>query len=173
MPPGRPKTTSRKTSEGENVEAFFKFVKNQDPYVIIGWPERVGKDRHKIGPLRENEKTPLTIAEIATVHEFGAPEAGIPERSMLRANDFKNRKLYRQLINTMTKQIFKGDLKPLQVLELLGLKIVTDVKNRIREGIKPDLKPATIKRKGSSKPLIDTGQLINSVSHQVKKKGDQ
>lgn len=31
----------------------------------------------------------------------------------------------------------------------------------------PPLKPETIKRKGSSKPLIDTGRLRNSITHKV------
>ena len=31
----------------------------------------------------------------------------------------------------------------------------------------PSLKPETIKRKGSSKPLIDTGRLSNSITHKV------
>lgn len=31
----------------------------------------------------------------------------------------------------------------------------------------PPLKPETVKRKGSSKPLIDTGKLRNSITHKV------
>jgi phage gpG-like protein len=173
MAKGRVKTTRKKTPYGERVDAFFRFVKNKDPHVIVGWPEEVGKVNHEMGPLQENAKTPLKIAEIATIHEFGAPEAGIPERSMLRANDFKNKKKYLQVINRLTTEVFEGKMKPINVLEVVGLMVVSDVKNRIREGIEPALKPETIRRKGSSKPLIDTGQLVNSVSHQVKTKGDK
>jgi hypothetical protein len=41
------------------------------------------------------------------------------------------------------------------------------IKQRIANGIAPPNSPYTIARKGSSKPLIDTGQLRNSITYQV------
>jgi len=45
------------------------------------------------------------------------------------------------------------------------------IKETITEGRGewPPLKPATIKRKGSSKPLIDTGKLRASITHKIDK----
>ncbi len=42
------------------------------------------------------------------------------------------------------------------------------VKEKITEGIPPPLRETTIARKGSSKPLIDTGTLRASITHKVK-----
>ncbi len=39
---------------------------------------------------------------------------------------------------------------------------------KIQRGIDPALKDATIAKKGSSTPLIETGQLINSIDFEVK-----
>ena len=51
-----------------------------------------------------------------------------------------------------------------QLLNTLGAKAAADVKNTIRQGIPPPNSPETIRRKGSSRPLIDTGQLINAIT---------
>jgi phage gpG-like protein len=54
-------------------------------------------------------------------------------------------------------------------LGLVGQQVVSDVKGRILEGegIPPPNAPSTVRRKGSSRPLVDTGQLLNSLTYQV------
>ena len=42
---------------------------------------------------------------------------------------------------------------------------------KIDEGLQPPLKPATIAAKGSSTPLIDTGQLYGQITHEVESDG--
>jgi len=55
----------------------------------------------------------------------------------------------------------------LDVCENLGMQIENAIRLKILSNIPPPLKESTVKRKGSSVTLIDTGQMLASVSHQV------
>lgn len=52
-------------------------------------------------------------------------------------------------------------------LELVGAFLEGKIVDKITSGISPALKPATIKAKGSSTPLIDTGEMLDQVSHEM------
>ena len=56
-----------------------------------------------------------------------------------------------------------------QILRVAGAFLEGRIKEKITEGDPdwPPLRPETIKRKGSSKPLIDTGKLRASITHKV------
>ena len=129
-----------------------------------------GKPRVKIGVLGGGDHGPdLTNAELATIHEFGAPRAGIPERSFLRGTfDAKNRE-WQKFAEKLLKAIAAGRIDADQALGLLGERAVADVRKTIRNGIDPPLKAATVRRKGSSKPLIDTGRLLQSISWSIER----
>jgi len=129
-----------------------------------------GKPRVKIGVLGSGYHGPdLTNAELAAIHEFGAPRANIPERSFLRGTfDAKNRE-WQKFAEKLLKAIAAGRIDADQALGLLGERAVADVRKTIRNGIAPPLKAATVRRKGSSKPLIDTGRLLQSISWSIER----
>lgn len=91
----------------------------------------------------------------------------IPERSFIRSTIDKNASNYRKLINRLAGEVYGAKLTTMRALDLLGLKVVSDMQRTIRAGIAPPNKPATIRRKGSSKPLIDSGVLLKSLKHKV------
>jgi hypothetical protein len=103
----------------------------------------------------------LTVAEVATFHEFGTRT--IPQRSFIRGWFDESVEKNRALILSQLKLVAAGKLGLEQALERVALKCEADVKRRIRNRIPPPLAPATVQRKGSSVPLIDTGQLRASV----------
>lgn len=105
----------------------------------------------------------LTNPEIAMVHEFGSPVANIPERSFLRSTMDTNRAKYTKEIQRIATKIFDGKTA-YAAMNLLGMRAANDVKNTIRAHVPPPLQPETVARKGSSTPLIDTGQVINSIT---------
>ena len=117
----------------------------------------------------------LTVAQLATIHEFGKvihqPRMRrtivIPERSFLRATVdlYRDAIARRQVLLSQGYILGKFDLKP--AMELLGQYVVGLIKQRIANGIPPANSPYTIANKGSSKPLIDTGQLRNSITYTV------
>jgi hypothetical protein len=58
-------------------------------------------------------------------------------------------------------------------LDRLGIQAQNIIKQSFRKNDWKPLNPKTIKRKGSSTPLIDTGQLIGSISYIVENEGVQ
>jgi len=107
----------------------------------------------------------LSVAAIASFHEFGM--GNNPERSFLRAwFDEKKAKLQDQMTKSEVA-VYKGMVTQEQALERLGLRFAAEVQAKIVGGIPPALDPATIERKGSSTPLVDTGHLKSSIKHKV------
>lgn len=114
----------------------------------------------------------ISMVELAAVHEFGAPGAGIPERSFIRRTFHEKRKELGAITGRLAKQVLTKSLEVPRALDMLGAWGANEVKNTIAKGphIPPPLKPATIARKGSSRPLVDTGRLLNSIQWEVKRK---
>lgn len=110
-----------------------------------------------------------TVIEYAAHHEFGAPEANIPKRSFLRDpfNDERGNviKFMDQLVKIDTAMdadtIYKraGEMAK-------GIVVKTFRSNG--NGRWAPLKESTIKIKGSSAPLIDKGQLFQSITYEVR-----
>lgn len=110
----------------------------------------------------------LTNVEIAAVHEFGAPEANIPERSFIRAAFDANRAKYGAILKKLLPRVLEGKLEARGLFDLIGLQAVADINRKVRiEGVPPPLKPETIARKGSSRALIDTGRMLAAITHVV------
>jgi hypothetical protein len=97
---------------------------------------------------------------------WGGP---IPERPFLRNALRSNRDKYRAAMRKAAKALLAGDAKTLVVLRKLGLMAMNDVKAEITSMTSPPNSDATIKLKGSSKPLSDTGEMRNSVTYKVQK----
>jgi hypothetical protein len=121
-----------------------------------------------IGGAASEEHDGATNAEIGFAHEFG--NAHVPERSWLRQTfrDPKKREQLRALQVRLFRDLINGRITVAQAMGLLGAWGMGAIKATItRDGVFVPLKPATIKRKGSSKPLIDTGQFVGSISWAV------
>lgn len=109
----------------------------------------------------------LTVGDIATIHEFGAPAANIPQRSFIRGWYDESQAEIRAVLKTELAAVVSGKRTVAQAFERAALRFEGSVKERIRRHIPPPLKPATIARKGSSTPLIDSGQLRNAIRARV------
>lgn len=105
--------------------------------------------------------TPVPM--VAAINEFGNPANNQPPRPFFR-NAISNHEAEWQ--EAAAKFIENGD-ETRDVLSLLGEVIVDDIKESIRTLDAPPLSPATIARKGFDKPLIDTSNMLNSVSYEV------
>lgn len=118
-------------------------------------------------PKREGEggTGAQSLLEVAAAHEFGAGK--IPQRSFIRGTVEAKGAEIADLQVSLAGRVLKGKLDPDQALEQLGAKVVGMVQTRIAAGIAPALHPDTIEKKGSSTPLIDTGQLRSSITYRV------
>ena len=106
--------------------------------------------------------------DVALFHEFGTED--IPERSFIRAWADENEAANSERLRKIGEAVVRGAVPSVEVgLERFGALAVADVQRRIVSGIPPELADSTVARKGSSTPLVDTGQLKSSVTYQVKK----
>jgi hypothetical protein len=157
--------------------------------VLVGVPSDDDQPHRGPGQIDPNERKdagPLNNATLAAIHDRGAPEANIPARPfMVPGMDRSLASVQAQLVRA-GKAALAGDVKGMdQGLVGAGLKAVDGIRMTIQEGIPPPLSQVTIDRrrqrtKGSSyrreakspedvKPLIDTGQLLHSISFIVRK----
>lgn len=146
-----------------------KLIKDVDLRVFDELKRRlIGERVVKVGfPQGKTEADGTPVALIAATHEFGSPERGIPERSFLRSGMRENQEKYVRLNKVNLVRILRGNLTADQALGQLGEMAKGDVQVKIRSGDFTPLKQATMDRKGSSKPLIDTGQMVQSVSYEL------
>lgn len=113
--------------------------------------------------------TSVTVAQVANAHEFGTKH--IPRRSFLRDGLQRKEAQVKRYIALQAKRVFlEKKMDQHKALTRIGLYVVGQLQKNIAEGggFKP-LHPETIRRKGSSKPLIDTGQLRRSIASEVRK----
>jgi hypothetical protein len=108
----------------------------------------------------------LTTADVAAINEFGM---GVPERPFMRLT-FEQRagdlqKLGRGLEHRVLEQTMTVDA----ALNVMGAAAVGYVRGTIDSGVPPPNAPSTIARKGSSKPLINFGQLKGSITSEVRR----
>lgn len=106
-----------------------------------------------------------TIAEIAVWNEFGTQNAKhpIPARPFMRATVRLRRRAYRDLLRRLLHNMVLGKVTTDQAQAVLGMTAQRDIRNTIRKLKSPRNKAATVKRKGSSNPLIDIGILRQSI----------
>lgn len=126
----------------------------------------------KIGVLASSGKTAdgkMSMVELAAVHEYGSPAAHIPERSFIRRTFENNRHDVERMTAKLAGQFVEGKISLARALDQLGAWGAAEVKHTIAKGphIPPPLKQATIDRKGSDRPLVDTGRLLGSIQHEV------
>jgi ABC-type Zn uptake system ZnuABC Zn-binding protein ZnuA len=108
-------------------------------------------------------------ARIGVIHEYGAPEANIPQRSFIRSTIDENRNEYISLLEKFSEKILEGKITIKQVLNILALKLASDIKKKITKIRRPKNAKATIKRKGVNNPLIHFGYMRNAVESIVRK----
>lgn len=137
----------------------------------------------QIGVLREDMGKPYlghrgalsTIGEVAFINEFGSVDGKIPERPFIRGYfDGYTDDIKAQLSLTVRRILLdKGDM--FSEFDRLGRWATAGMQRNITDGGKPAFvpnAPMTIRLKGSSKPLVDTGQLWSTITHKVLLNGD-
>jgi len=143
---------------------FIAYEKNlqqfKDSVVKAGILAKDGSENHSEG---------ITVFQIGMIHEFGVPEKNIPKRSFIRVPIENNIKEITKLIENNHKLVSENAMSAKVALDRIGIKAQNTIKESFRNNDWKPLKRATVKRKGSSRPLIDTGQLIGSISYIVEK----
>lgn len=95
---------------------------------------------------------------------WGGP---IPERPFMRNAIRDNTNSYRNALRVSAPKLLRGETALRTVLSKLGIKAQGDIQAEITALTAPANSAVTIERKGSSKPLIDTGALRAAVTWKV------
>ena len=107
------------------------------------------------------------VAYVATIHEFGTPR--IHARPFMRPAVAGHGGEWMEALADGARASLNGGPSPEAVLEIVTLQAAGNVAEKIAAVTSPPLKPVTVKRKGFAKPLIDTGQMMQSVTGKVER----
>lgn len=117
----------------------------------------------KVGiPANATYPDGTSVALVAAAQEFGT--RSIPARSFMRRTVAEHQG---EWPDALAKCLKVTDMNAAAALALMGEGIKGQVQQTITEVNAPPLKPATVRRKGFSKPLVDTGQMLRSITATV------
>jgi hypothetical protein len=132
-------------------------------YVLVGFQEgettktQIKGDREKEGGL--------SLPQIAAANEFGTKS--IQARPFMSTSFDENRTKINQFVQAQYGLVLDGKSNAAVALGRVGLAMVGLIQRKIREIRYPPNSPRTIAIKRSSKPLIDFGQMVQSVREKV------
>lgn len=160
---------------GSGLTATIRIVRKGDAGAVI---EKLaaslkGPTRVKIGfPAGEASSSNIMKAIYNEFGTRGGRSGGgwggpIPERPFMRNSVKRNEEKYRDQLRSAAKAILKGEIELENVLRRLGITGQYDIQAEITATLTPPNAPATIKRKGSSHPLIDTGAMRAAVTWKI------
>lgn len=111
----------------------------------------------------------VDMAQIAMFNELGTSTS--PSRPFLRMSVDENKDKIKKLSEQQKKNLTSGSSAE-NILKQVGVYGVKLVQEKIGNGSFVPNAPSTIRRKGSDKPLIDTGRMRQSVKYVIKGKGE-
>lgn len=140
-------------------------------FTKVGFPVggMVGKGKGRSLTKLEKFSNISEVASIAIFQNFGTRT--IPQREFMGSSFDENLAALTNLTQREYRKITDGSSTTVQSLNRMGLFMVGKTKKKIVALDTPPNAPRTIAQKKSSNPLIDTAQMVNSVSHVVKIKG--
>ncbi|QKN86312.1 neck protein [Yersinia phage vB_YenM_636] len=170
----------------------------KSPNALEDIRKAIGKNAISVGihadtGNHDGSKEQVTVAQIYWWMEFGFHHAkgnfSVLPRPTLRPTFISNKAKYFKAMENIAKAVMEGNATKSgkgartgkrgnmigkanvrQLMGRLGQVVEADVKNAIVSLRTPPNAESTIKQKGSSNPLIDTGQMVNEVRWEFVKK---
>lgn len=130
--------------------------------LLVGVPQEKNK--------REGNSEPITNAELMFIHTNGSPIRNIPKRPTIEPTVEENKERISEMFKKAVNKVLanRGDGRP--DLEKIGLWTVNKIKAKFGSDELVPNAPSTIAQKGDNNPLIDTGQLRNSITYVIRRK---
>jgi len=144
-------------------EKIEEIEKMSNSFVLIGFQENSVTKSQVKGNRRK--QAGQSQAQIAFDNEYGTKTT--PARPFMRTSFDENIQKINDIISGEYDKIIDGESTVKRSLNLIGLFGVSIVQQKIRSIRTPPNSPTTIAIKKSSKPLIDFGQMVQSVSYKV------
>lgn len=149
------RTRDRITPEGQR---FFRELAELKELEV-----RVGFQR---GDAQEEDGTDM--CDVAAYNELGTDH--IPARPFIRQSVDDNESKIKSFLKGEVKDFAQGKSAE-QILKEIGIFQKDLMQDKITSGSFAPNAESTIKKKGSSKPLVDTGRMRQSVNYVIQKKG--
>nr|WP_304956395.1 hypothetical protein [uncultured Acetatifactor sp.] len=124
---------------------------------------RIGFQR---GDAQEEDGTDM--CDVAAYNELGTEH--IPARPFIRQSVDDNESKINSFLKEEVKDFTHGKSAE-QILKEIGIFQKDLMQDKITSGSFAPNADSTIKKKGSSKPLVDTGRMRQSVNYVIQKKG--
>lgn len=145
----------RMTAEGRQFQQMLKDLAKLE--VRIGFQH---------GQATEEDGT--DICDVAAWNELGTIKS--PSRPFLRKSVDENEEKINHFLQSKKADLLQGKSAE-QVLKEIGLFQKDLIQEKITEGSFTPNAASTVRKKGSNKPLVDTGRMRQSVNYVIKKKG--
>lgn len=149
------------------IKLFFQLRQLNHTEVFVGF--QAGKGTAKKRTKGKIEESGLDILTVAVWNEFGTSR--IPARPFISQTWEKGRDKIMKFTQQVVKQVIDGKADVKTATNMLGTKVKSMIQSTIRNGEFVPNAPSTVKKKGSDKPLIDTGTMRQSVTYEVRKGG--
>ena len=149
------KVTIRDTPDGRRFKRMLQELSKLE--VRVGF---------QAGEAQEEDGT--DICEVAAYNELGTEH--IPARPFLRKSVDENANKINSFMKAKVRDLTQG-VSGEQVLKEIGIFQKDFIQEKITSGGFAPNADSTIAKKGSSKPLIDTGRMRQSVNYVIQKKG--
>lgn len=153
--------TSTVTRDNGLLDRIRLVARRYTAKVEVGY---FGNERHRPS-ITSGSPNPITMSSLAATHELGL---GVPKRAFIEPSLIANRKKYLAYAGRQITPIIRGRQSLNNAWQGLGVMAVADVQKYMVTATFTPLAPSTIARKGSSKPLIDTGQMRQTITYRVK-----
>lgn len=155
---------SLKITKDNTSQVLSAIQKMAGKHVVVGIPSENA----------ERKDSEFTNAQIGYVNEFGSPANNIPARPFLIPGVQQASEKCANVLGKFAKQGFDDATAIDRGLNAAGIVAVSTVKNRITssEGFAPLSERTLAEREQAgfkgTKPLIRTGQLLNSITYVVR-----
>lgn len=149
------KVKDKMTPEGIKFQRMLKELADKE--VRIGFQH---------GKATEEDGT--DVCDVAAWNELGT--VNMPSRPFLRKSVDENEGKINSFLQSKKKDLVRG-VSAEQVLKEIGIFQKDLIQEKITEGSFAPNAESTARQKGSSKPLIDSGRMRQSVNYVIQKKG--
>lgn len=97
----------------------------------------------------------------------GTTTITIPERSFLRSSWDEHIDEVKSSASRALPDVIAGTMSSDQYCKMVGLQLASMIKDYARDLSSPPNHPFTVSNKNSSNPLVDTGDMIESITYKV------
>lgn len=157
----KPTVTAKIKSDPKRLDALAKRLRAAARLeVAVGFPatkDGLGQPWYDSGE---------SIIDVAIANNYGTDE--IPARPFMDLARPEMQRLFRDEMAKVSRRLATEDVNLEKVYNLLGAMCAEEVRKAIFDGGWAANSPATIKRKKSSRPLIDTGEMARRATWHVR-----